>query len=113
MVGGRRARTERGPSFRDGIVDTSMYVAVDRRSKTAACMEQNKLHRIFRKLRLAVLRQSCRLPIGAGQPLGWHWVTRFPFCAAKCLVRSNRTGATPLVSLRLRRPNMGTFWAAS
>lgn len=44
------------------------------------------LHGIIRKLRLADLQRSCRLPIGAWPLQGWRRFGRFPFRAAKCLV---------------------------
>jgi hypothetical protein len=41
-----------------------MYLAAQAGSKNAACIRPDKLRRIFRKLRLADLQQSCRLPLG-------------------------------------------------
>src|SRR3954471_24345573 len=43
-----------------------MYLAGWAGSKNAACIRPDKLRRIFRKLRLADLQQSCRLPLGVG-----------------------------------------------
>src|SRR4051812_30865705 len=60
----RRARTCALRPPVQGFVDTSMYLAALVGSKNAACIWPDKLRRIFRKLRLADLQQSCRLPIG-------------------------------------------------
>src|SRR5215208_3120922 len=52
--------------FGEGFVDISMYVAHTVASKNTACMRPDLLRRIFRKIRLAVFCQFCRLPIGLG-----------------------------------------------
>jgi hypothetical protein len=56
----------RALSFGEGFVDISMYLALAGPSKNTACMRPNYLRCIFRKIRLAVFWQLCRLPIGLG-----------------------------------------------
>ncbi len=105
----------RTPSFGEGFVDISMYVVLDRPSKNAACMQPDYLHRIFRKLRLAVFERMCRLPIG----LGSLWARtrgRFPIlrCRMSGIARGIVAVAAGTAPLSPRQPRLyfGPFWAA-
>ena len=105
----------RAPSFGEGFVDISMYVVLDLPSKNAACMRPDNLHRIFRKLRLAVFGRICRLPIGLGSlwacTRGW-----FPILACRMSGIANGivafAASTAPLSPRQSRPYFGPFWAA-
>jgi len=75
-------------------VDIRMYVVLARPSKNAACMRPDNLHRIFRKLRLAVFWRMCRLPIGLGKPLGRHRRLVSHFAVANVWHRMQDCGAS-------------------
>jgi hypothetical protein len=61
-----------------------MYVARTAASKTPAGIRVPKLRRIIRRIRLADLQRTCRLPIGAWQVDGGG-DSLFPAAPTKCL----------------------------
>jgi hypothetical protein len=91
-----------------------MYVALTRRSKNTACMRCDNLHRIFRKLRLAVFGRMCRLPIGLGslwaRMRGWFPILRCRMSGVANGIAVATAGDAPL-SLRQSRPYSGPFLA--
>src|SRR5262245_46684076 len=92
-----------------------MYVVLHRPSKNAAGIRPVNLHRIIRKLRLAVFERMCRLPIG----LSSLWAStrgRFPIFRCRMSgieigIVAAAAGSGPL-SPRQLKPYFGPFWAA-
>ena len=78
-------------------------------------MRPDNLHRIFRKLRLAVFWRMCRLPIGLGslwaRTRGWFPILRCRMSGIANGIVAVAAGAAPL-SPRQSRPYFGPFWAA-
>jgi hypothetical protein len=101
--------------FGEGFLDISMYVVPGRPSKNAACMQPDNLHRIFRKLRLAVFARMCRLPIGLDSlwacTRGWFPVLRCRMSGIASGIVAVAAGTAPLSS-RQSRPYFRPFLAA-
>ena len=91
-----------------------MYVALAERSKITACMRCDNLHRIFRKLRLAVFGRMCRLPIGLGSlwagRRGWFPILRYRMSGIASGIVTATAGVAPL-SLRQSQQYSGPFLA--
>ena len=91
-----------------------MYVVLDRPSKNAAGMRPDNLHRIFRKLRLAVFGRMCRLPIGLGslwaRTRGWFPILRCRMSGIASGIVAAAAG-NALLSPRQSRPYSGPFLA--
>jgi hypothetical protein len=91
-----------------------MYVVLEIPSKNAACSRPDKLHRIFRKLRLAVFERMCRLPIGLSN-LRVCRRSRFPIFRCRMSGIANgivaaAAGSLPLLPRR-STPYFSPFWA--
>ena len=91
-----------------------MYVALAGRSKITACMPCDNLHRIFRKLRLAVFGRMCRLPIGLASlragTRGWFPISRCRMSGIANGIMASAAG-NPRLSLRQSQPYSGPFLA--